>query len=390
MERAVLLPSVADGEKLSPPRYEVRPRKKARWALFKDGAWDRSTGEKTKEDAERWLKVFVLQQEAEQEGIYDVRRASAAAIVEARNKAVDRRKLVSAPVIKSTLKALKPHLEGRKLRELTDDWVEETQEAMMAAGYAYEYSCNGIRYLSTAVRKYTKKKFGAVFLPFDLPPRAPGSVRVLEDFEDAIVQRWSTGNEGYAPETKLWTPPMAALSATQLRDRQVTYRQTYLGKRFGSRSCNYVNLSYGPNDAGGGHFDLDQGIFYRVPPGTRTAPNKLAPPVNLPAEVVAELRRWRETDQGNRWVFRTVGGKPLGFDQQAKIFRAAMEALGIEGLTGHALRHTCITNLVRAKVRPRAISALCGVSLQMLHKRYDHADDLALQEWAHDAIVSMA
>jgi hypothetical protein len=392
MEKAVQMPDVGAGERLIPTKYEVRARKKARWALFTNGSYTMSTGEKTEEGANRWLMVFLLQKEAELDGIYDVRRASVAAIIKHREEAVDKKELVSAPVIKSTLKALKDYVKGRQLRELTDDWVEETQEAMMAAGYAYEYSCNGIRYLCTAIRKYTKPKYGAIYMPFNLPPSAPGRVRVLEDFEDAIVQRWSTGTESYDPQTGVWTPASEPLSDTELRDRRLVYRQVYLGKRFGSRSAIYENLSHGPNTVGGGYFDLDEGIFYRVPPGTRTARNKLAPPVNLPPEVVEELRRWEEEDRGKPgwpWVFPTLDGEPLGYDWQAIIYKRSLEALGIMGVTGHTLRHTCITLLVKARVEPKAISALCGVSLQMLHKRYDHSDNFALQEWAHAAIVRM-
>lgn len=388
MERAVLMPRVAEGERLAPPVYEVRPRKGARWKLFKDNKFVMSTGEKTKEGAERWLKVYLLQREAEDDAIYDVRRASAAAILDHRFKAVDRKRLVSAPVIKSTLKALAPYLQGKQLRDLTDDWVEEVEDGMAAAGYSYEYFCNAIRYFTTGVRDYTKRNFGAIHLPFGLPPSAPGRVRVLKDAEDAIVQRWSTGTEAYDPRTGVWTAPTAPLSVADLRDRALIYRQVYLGKRFGSRSGIYDKLSWEPH-ADGGHFDLDRAVFHRVPPGAVTAPNKLAPPVAMPEEVVAELRRWREQDGGNPWVFRTLDGKPLRQDHQARIFKATLERLGIADFTGHCLRHTCITRLIEKGVSARVISAVCGISIKMLHKRYDHSDRRILQVMAHDAIVSM-
>lgn len=388
MAKAVLMPEVAAGKSLEPPDYQVRPRKNARWALFTDGVYTMSTKAKTEEAANRWLKVFRLQKEAEEDGIFEVSRASAEAIVEARKKLVDRNKLVSAPVIKATLKVLVPYLEGKQLRHLTDDWVEEVEEGMTADGYAYEYFCNAIRYFTTGIRDYTKKKHGAIYLPFSLPPSAPGRVRVLKDYEDAILQRWSTGTEAYDPEAEIWTKAAGPLPAVELRNRQLVYRQVYLGTRFGSRSGIYDKLSHVPHDDGG-YFDLDKAVFYRVPPGTKTAPNKLAPKVALPAEVVAELRRWAIEDGGNPWVFRTLDGEPMGQDWQAKVFRTALEGLGIEDFTGHCLRHTCITRLIELEQLPRVISAVCGISERMLKQRYDHSDDHVMQKMAHDAIVSM-
>jgi integrase len=174
----------------------------------------------------------------------------------------------------------------------------------------------------------------------------------------------------------------------ELRDRRLTYRELYLGTAFGSRPGVYEKLAWEPH-AEGGHFNLEEALFHRVPPGTRTAANKLAPPVAMPDEVVAELRRWREQDAGNRWLFRTLDGEPLGYDFQAVVFARCMAALGIENVTGHVLRHTCITRLVEKGVPPRVISAVCGISVRMLHRRYDHADDRVLQVLAHGAMVSM-
>jgi integrase len=387
MERAVLLPSVADGEKLSPPRYEVRPRKKARWALFKDGAWDRSTGEKTKEDAERWLKVFLLQQEAVEDGTFDVRRVSARAVLKGRQETVERKGLRSAAVIVSSLKALDVHVGARQLRNLDDDWLEATRKGMQEAGYSYEYFCNAVRFLCTAIRKHTRARFGAVYLPFEAPKRPGGRQTVVTDAQRDSVKRWRAGTEAWDPATGIWTP-VAFISPTEARDRELAYRELYIGLTFGSRPGIYEKLSWEEHD-GGGWFDLDGATFHRVPPGTMTASNKLAPAVAVPKDVVAELRRWKKMDAGNPWVFRTVKGGPLSQDQQAKVFKVCMGRLGIRGVTGHVLRHSCITRLIGKGKSAPSISEVCGISIRTFHARYGHWEAREVQTLAFDAMASM-
>jgi integrase len=387
MERAALMPFVGDGERLSPPRYEVRLRPSGYRALFKDGVYVRTTGEKTEEAAQRWLKVFLLQQEAVEDGTFDVRRVSARAVLKERQETVERKGLKSAAVIVSSLKALEVHVGDRQLRQLTDEWLEAVRKEMEVAGYSYEYFCNATRFLCTGIRKYTRARFGAVYLPFEPPRRPGGRSTVVTDAQRDRVKRWRAGSESYDPKTGVWTP-VASISPVEARDRELAYRELYIGLTFGSRPGIYEKLAWEPHDEGG-WFDLDGAVFHRVPPGTRTASNKLAPPVAMPKDVVAELRRWKAMDAGNPWVFRTVKGGPLGQDRHAVIFADCMKALGIEGVTGHVLRHSCITKLIgRGKSAP-SISAVCGISIRVLHSRYGHWEAREVQMLAHDAMASM-
>ena len=220
-----------------------------------------------------------------------------------------------------------------------------------------------------------------------MPPAAPGKVKVFSEVELGVVRRWSTGDEHFAPKKRLWMPPCEALTAIERRDRRLVYRQIWLGMNFGSRSGIYDGLSHVPHDAGG-YFDLDNAVFHRVPPGATTHANKLAPPVDLSADAVAELRRWREQDDGCPWVFPTMDGGPLGYDRQAVIFAACMEALGIEA-TGHTLRHSFITEMIRRGVAAPVISSVAGISIRMLHDRYDHRDHRAVQKLAHGVMGHM-
>ncbi|MGY3449158.1 tyrosine-type recombinase/integrase [Bradyrhizobium sp. USDA 4353] len=389
MEKAALMPRLAEGEKLQLPKLEIRLRPSGYWALFVDGIYEQTTSEKEEADAKRWLEIWKLQRDAEADGIYDIRRADALAIVEHRKKQVAKQKLASAGVITSTLTAIEPFLEGRQLRHLTDEWVEETEDCMTEGGYSYEYFCNGIRFLRTAIRQYTKKRYGTIFLPFDAPPSAPGRQRVISAAERNIAMRWAKGREDYDPKTKIWTKPRNDIDDTELRDRQLVYRELYLGYIFGSRPGIYDKLSWQHHDEGG-WMDVDGGVFHRVPPGAPTHANKRAPAVDMPPEVIDELRRWRREDDGNPWLFRTVvGGGPLGREQQNAIFSTRLAALGIQDVTGHVLRHSCITRMVEKGLSAAIISAVCGISIKMLHSRYDHHEDRAVQPLAHGAMATM-
>jgi hypothetical protein len=385
---AARMPRLADGEKLRIPKFEVRERP-GNYALFIDNKYQCTTGEKDYAKAVRWMNVFMLQWFAEQDAVHDVRRVSVLGVIEHRKKMVVRKGLSGAAVICSSLDALVNQLgldDSLQLRHLNDDWVEEAEDRFCQK-YEYEYFRNGIAYLRTGIRDFTKKESGAIYLPFDLPPAAPGKAKVFSAVELGVVKRWSTGTEDFAPKTRRWTPPRGDLTPTELRDRRLVYRQTWLGMNFGSRSGIYEGLSYEPNDEGG-WFDLDNAVFHRVPPGAKTYANKLAPDVDLSPDAVAELGRWREEDNGSPWVFPSLNGGPLSQGRQEIVFAACMDNLGIDA-TGHTLRHSCITAMIQRGVAAPVISSVCGLSIRMLHDRYDHRDHRAVQKLAHDTMGHM-
>ncbi|MBR0925200.1 hypothetical protein ABH973_002399 [Bradyrhizobium ottawaense] len=390
MERAILLPSIIDGERLGRTKWSARFRSQTGyWVIFKDGVYWESTKTTDKAEAQRILNVLQLQEDAREDNIVDCRRASAEEVIEHRIKAVHRQKLISAPQIESTLNALKTHVPGKQLRQLDDDWREEAEEGMREAGYSYSYFWNAINYFRTAIRNYCAANLSPPILPFSSPPRAETRKRTVSEDEQATIERWSTGSESYDKSTKVWTP-RNWISEAERHRRLITYRETYLGATFGSRAGVYVGLSYGPRADGGGYIDLENGVFHRVKPGTKTSANKRSPKVDMPPEAVDEIAGWREMDGGCPWVFPSLDRSgPLGQERMRVIYDEAMDELGIEGVFAHIWRHTLITRMVEEGVSAYAIAEVCGVSVQMINRVYDHHDVGAVQRLAHSAMARM-
>lgn len=389
MERAILLPSVADGERLGKTKWEARLRSQTGyWVLYKNGVYWGTTKTKDRAEAQRILNVHQLQEDAREDNIVDCRRASAEEVIEHRIKAVHRLKIRSAPQIESTLKALKPHLAGKQLRQLDDDWLEETEEAMRDEGHSYSYFWNAINYCRTAIRRYCAANLSVPILPFSSPPRAESRKRTVSEAEQTTILRWSTGSEAFARSTQVWTP-QNWISDAESHRRLITYRQTYLGATFGSRAGVHVGLSYGPRADGAGYFDLANGVFHRVKPGTKTSPNKRSPRVDMPPEAVDEIAGWQQMDDCP-WVFPTLDRSgPMSQERMRVIYAEAMDELGIEGVFMHIWRHSLITRMVEEGVSAYAIAEVCGVSVQMINRVYDHHDVGAVQKLAHAAMARM-
>lgn len=391
MERAVLMPSIVDGERLGKAKWTARFRSQtARWVLFKDGVYWGTTKTTDRTEAQRILNVLQLQEDAREDNIVDCRRASAEEAIEHRIKAVHRRKLRSAAQIESTLKALLPHVKDRQLRALDGNWLEETEEAMRDEDYSYSYFWNAVNYLRTAIRQFCAAKLSLPVLPFAMPPRAESRKRVVSRDEQATIVRWSTGSEAYDKTRKVFTP-QNWLSDGERNRRLIAYRTTYLGATFGSRAGVYVGLSYGPHPDGGGYFDLENGVFHRVAPGTKTSANKRSPSVDMPPEAVDEIASWKEMDGGCPWVFPTLDGRAMGQERMRVIYAEAMDELGIEGVFAHIWRHTFITRLVEARppVSVFAIAEVAGVTVRLINRVYDHHDAGAVQRLAHAAMAGM-
>jgi hypothetical protein len=391
MERAILLPSIVDGERQG-DKWTSRFRSQTGyWALFKNGKHFKSLTTKDKEEAQRRLNLHQLQEDAREDNIVDCRRASVEEVIEHGIKAVYKQKKVSAPQIESTLKALKPHVAGLQLRQLDEDWLEETEEAMRDEGHSYSYFWNAINYYRTANRKYCKANLSLPVLPFAMPPRAESRKRTVSVDEQTVIERWSGGNDAYDKSTKLWTP-RNCISAAEAHRRLIVARETYLGATFGSRAGVYVGLSYGPHVDGGGYFDLENGVFHRVKPGTKTSANKRSPSVDMNPEAVDQVSGWQLMDDGCPWVFPNLDRDgPLGQERMRVIYDEAMEELGIEGVFAHIWRHTFITRMVEARpsVSVYAIADVAGVSVRMINKVYDHHDVGTVQRLAHAAMARM-
>jgi hypothetical protein len=384
MDRVARLPSLLAGEK--EPAWTVAQRPTGYYALFRDGVYFKTTGLKKEEDALAFLDQWKLEREAMRDGTVDVRRSPVPAIIEHRIKMVRKKKLRGAEVIASTLKALLPHVEGRQLRHLNDQWLEETEEAMTQV-HSRTYFTNAVYFLRTGIRGWCRSCSSEPIMPFDAPPREGGRRIVLHKPQRDRAMRWANGTEAYDPATGRWTA-QGCISKFEANCRLVVGRKTYLGLTFGSRPGIYEKLAWEPH-AGGGHIDLEKRIFHRVALGNETSATKLAPSVPIPPEAAAEFARWKAADGGSPWLFRNLDGSPMGKGHQATIYRDSMAALGIGHMTGHVLRHTAITMLIEDGESAAAISAVCGISIEVLHKVYDHSDNRKVQGLALGAMDRM-
>jgi integrase len=88
-------------------------------------------------------------------------------------------------------------------------------------------------------------------------------------------------------------------------------------------------------------------------------------------------------DGDAQYVFRTTRGTLLPQQDARERFAAAMQYLGIEGATRHTLRHTAITRMIEAGLSATVISAIAGISIDVLKKKYDHSDARVVQAIGH-------
>ena len=112
--------------------------------------------------------------------------------------------------------------------------------------------------------------------------------------------------------------------------------------------------------------DLERGVFYRRPQGAAET-RKRRPPVPLPPQLLAHLRRWHR--RGHR--------RPVAFNGDAvrdvdKAFRAVARAAGLPDVTPHTLRHTAATWLMQAGVDLWEAAGYLGMTVEILESVYGH------------------
>jgi integrase len=117
----------------------------------------------------------------------------------------------------------------------------------------------------------------------------------------------------------------------------------------------------------GGYIDLDRGVFYRRPAGKRET-KKRQPPVPLPPQLLAHLRRWKR--QGQRFAIEW-NGKPVKSIRKA--FASAVKDAGLDAdVIPHTLRHTAATWLMQAGTDVWEAAGYLGMTVEMLSQRYGH------------------
>ena len=133
----------------------------------------------------------------------------------------------------------------------------------------------------------------------------------------------------------------------------------------GTRSEAIMSLQLMPNTQGG-HIDTERGMMYRRGIG-ETETKKRTPPIRIPRQLLAHLRRWER--DGSRYVVH-VRGSRVGHVKSA--WKAALEQSGIEHCTRHDLRHTAITWCMQRGADKWAAAGYFGVSLDVLEGTYGH------------------
>ena len=118
---------------------------------------------------------------------------------------------------------------------------------------------------------------------------------------------------------------------------------------------------------GHGWVDLNRGVFYRRAAGHRET-KKRQPPVPLPDQLLAHLRRWKR--RGQRFAVEWNGNPVQSVD---KAFANVVIDAGLgNDVTPHVLRHTAATWLMQAGTDVWEAAGYLGMTIEMLSQRYGH------------------
>ena len=209
--------------------------------------------------------------------------------------------------------------------------------------------------------------------------KAPGTVRKeLGVLQAAINHCHAEGYLTAAPRVRLPERPaprdrwltrdeVAALlraARSDPRTRHLT-RFILLAIYTGTRSESILGLRFMPHLAGG-WIDCEAGRMYRRA-ASRTETKKRQPPIPLPRQLLAHLRRWERN--GARFVVEYQGCRVASVKHA---WATALAAAGIEHCTRHDLRRTAVTWAMRNGVDKWAACGFFGLTLDVLESTYGH------------------
>ena len=133
----------------------------------------------------------------------------------------------------------------------------------------------------------------------------------------------------------------------------------------GTRTEAILRMRFMPNTTGG-WVDTDRGMMYRLGQGM-TQTKKRQPPVKLPRQLLAHLRRWQR--QGARFVVEVKGCRVASVKTS---WRHAIKASGIDHCTRHDLRHTAITWAMQNGATKWDAAGFFGLGTDTLERVYGH------------------
>lgn len=220
--------------------------------------------------------------------------------------------------------------------------------------------------LRAAINHHAKEGLHRGIVGVWLPPKGPPRDRWLTRSEAAklIWYCWR-----FHESQRRWRgPDKGKTLPTDKRPLQHVARFILIGLYTGTRAAAIASAS--PYRADGrSYVDLDRGIFYRLADGQR-ATNKRQPPVPLPANLLAHLRRWKRKGIAASH-FVEFNGKPI--KSVTTGFRSAVDGAKLgEEVTPHTLRHTAATWLMQNGVPIWEAAGFLGMSPEMVERTYGH------------------
>jgi integrase len=152
---------------------------------------------------------------------------------------------------------------------------------------------------------------------------------------------------------------------TDRRSRRHVARFILVALYTGTRAGAVCAAALEPTE-GKGWIDLDKGIFYRRPKGTRET-KKRRPPVPLPRRLLAHLRRWKQA--GQAFAVEWNGSPVKDCD---KAFRNVAREAGFDDVSPHVLRHTAATWLMQLGTDKWEAAEYLGMTAKQLDDTYGH------------------
>lgn len=261
--------------------------------------------------------------------------------------------------------ATRPKELAARAENLLEYWGEKTLDDI-TSGTCAEYARrrgtpNGARReledLRAACRQAIADNVTRQQVTVTLPPKAKGRVKHLDRSTLAKLIWAAYRRRGLFRGVPTKKKPMLHIA-----------RFTLAAVYTGSRSSRVWQASFVKED-GRPFIDLEAGVFYRAWEGERVAANKRAPPIRLPARLLAHMRRWHRL--GARYVVE-YQGRPA--DPKRAFRNLVDEVLGkdAEGVVRHTLRHTAATWLMQAATDKWEASGYLGMTLETLEKTYGH------------------
>ena len=180
-------------------------------------------------------------------------------------------------------------------------------------------------------------------------------------------ERWLTRSEAARLIWSAWRyREIQKGKPTERLSRQHIARFILVAIYTGTRAGAVCGAALQPAE-GHGWVDLDHGVFYRRAAGQRET-KKRQPPVPLPDQLLAHLRRWKR--QGQCFAVEW-NGEPVR--DVGKAFRNAVSDAGLgTDVTPHTLRHTAATWLMQAGTDIWQAAGYLGMTVEMLSERYGH------------------